>query len=196
MTPAPEVILFGGCNGAGKTTLALQLLGEGLNVYEFVNADEIARGLNPLNPAGQSVLASRLAIQRVNALVAANQSFAFESTLAGGWQAKVLKTCQARGYITRLIFVWLPSPAMAKARVHYRVTQGGHDIPEDIIERRYDAGLANLCQVYLPLVDHALVFNGAELNATPQQKLIARKENGHIHVSNPQHWRQICPETI
>jgi predicted ABC-type ATPase len=100
-----SVLLFGGCNGAGKTTLAFRLLGDGLHIHEFVNADEIARGLNPMNPYNQAGLASRLAIQRVEDLISHQQSFAFEGTLSGKWQAKILKRCADLGYETRLIYV-------------------------------------------------------------------------------------------
>src|SRR6478609_10942441 len=155
----PEVILFGGCNGAGKTTLAFQILSKGLEFHEFVNADEIARGLNPLNPKSQEGLASRLAIQRVNTLIELSHSFAFEGTLSGSWQAKVLKRCTDRGYHSLLIYVWLPSVEFAKQRVRNRVLQGGHDVPPDVIERRYQAGVNNLQKLYLPVVSEALILD-------------------------------------
>jgi predicted ABC-type ATPase len=188
----PEVILFGGCNGAGKTTLAYQILGKGLQLYEFVNADEIARGLNPLNQTAQAGLASRLAIQRVNELVKHRQSFAFEGTLAGAWQAKILKQCQQAGYSTRLIYVWLPSADMAKERVKNRVAQGGHNVPPDLIERRYAAGLRNLNRLYLPIVQNALIVDGNRANIPFEQRMIALKESAELEIIQPEQWGLIC----
>lgn len=191
MTPS-EVILFGGCNGAGKTTLAFQLLGKGLQLHEFVNADEIARGLNPLNPASQVGLASRLTIQRVHDLIQHHQSFSFEGTLAGAWQSKILKACAQAGYQTRLIYVWLPSAAMAKQRVKNRVQQGGHDVPTDLIERRYQSGLINLHRLYLPIVEDALILDGSELGLSTHHRIIAQKQNNQIEVIQPEKWSLLC----
>jgi len=188
----PEVILFGGCNGAGKTTLAFQLLGKGLQLYEFVNADEIARGLNPLNPSAQAGLASRLSIQRVQTLIEQKQPFSFEATLAGAWQAKMLTHCAKAGYQTRLIYVWLPSVALAKQRVQNRVRQGGHDVPTTLIERRYHKGLANLHRLYLPIVDEALILDGSELGLSAHHRIIAQKHDEHIDVIIPEKWSLIC----
>jgi predicted ABC-type ATPase len=192
MNTQPEVVLFGGCNGAGKTTLAFQLLDKGLRLYEFVNADEIARGLNPLNQTAQAGLASRLAIQRVNALLAGRQSFAFEGTLAGVWQAKVLKACANSGYTTRLIYVWLPSAEMAKQRVKNRVAQGGHNVAPDIIERRYQAGLSNLHRLYLPLADNALILDGNAVENTLNERIVACKRHGLLEIIQPEKWSLLC----
>jgi predicted ABC-type ATPase len=191
MTP-PAVILFGGCNGAGKTTLAFQYINKGLDLHEFVNADEIARGLNPLNPKAQEGLASRLAIQRVNTLIDLNQSFAFEGTLSGSWQAKILKRCTQKGYQSLLIYVWLPSVEFAKQRVKNRVIQGGHDVPGDIIERRYHAGITNLKNLYLPIVSNAAILDGTDPEASYQEKLIAQKRNHQFEIIQPDKWRLLC----
>lgn len=188
----PSVILFGGCNGAGKTTLAFQLLGEGLHLDEFVNADEIARGLNPMNPYNQAGLASRLAIQRVENLISQHQSFAFEGTLSGKWQAKVLKRCANLGYETRLIYVWLPSPEMAIERVEHRVKQGGHHVPSAIIERRYKAGLHNLNSLYLSVASEVIILDGTYLTLEPYERIIARKENNALHIIQPEKWSLLC----
>ena len=188
----PEVFLFGGPNGAGKTTLALRLLTQGLSLLEFVNADEIARGLNPLNPNAQTGLASRLAIRRVNTLIEQNRSFAFEGTLAGQWQARALKQCAEKGYQTRLVYLWLPSPEVAIARVTRRVQQGGHDVPETLIRRRYAKGLSNLFHLYLPLMDEVDILNNSRLGGDPTKLLIAQKRNGQVRVHQKTQWRLLC----
>ena len=191
----PSVILFGGCNGAGKTTLAFQLLGDGLHLDEFVNADEIARGLNPMNPYNQAGLASRLAIQRVEALISHHQSFAFEGTLSGKWQAKILKRCANLGYETRLIYVWLPSPEMAIERVEHRVSQGGHHVPTYLVERRYKAGLVNLHNLYFDVASEVIILDGTALNLEPHHRIIAHKQNNILHVIQPEQWSLLCQST-
>jgi predicted ABC-type ATPase len=188
----PEVFLLGGPNGAGKTTLAFRLLAQGLQLHEFVNADEIARGLNPLNPSSQTGLASRLAIRRVADLMADQQSFAFEGTLSGKWQAKILRQCADLGYQTRLLFLWLPSAEMAMARVAERVQQGGHDVPKDLIQRRYQAGLRNLQNLYLPCVEEADVLDGSQLGLNPTEQVIAQKRNGNLQIYHTEKWRRLC----
>lgn len=192
----PEVILFGGCNGAGKTTLAFQLLGKGLHLHEFVNADEIAHGLNPLNPSTQTGLASRLAIQRVQALISEKRSFSFEGTLAGTWQAKTLTLCVKNGYHTRLIYVWLSSVAIARQRVRNRVQQGGHDVPADLIERRYYRGLANLHRLYLPVVHEALILDGSDLNTSSDYRIIAQKQNNRMEIILSEKWSLLCQNLL
>ncbi|MFN7311407.1 MAG: zeta toxin family protein [Vampirovibrionales bacterium] len=188
----PEVILFGGCNGAGKTTLAFRLLGEGLHLYEFVNADEIARGLNPMNPYNQAGLASRLAIERVNTLIKERASFAFEGTLSGKWQSKILAQCNALGYHTRLIYVWLPSVELAIERVAQRVEEGGHTVPTPLIQRRYNAGLENLQTLYLPVASDAIILDGTSLDMETHHRVIAYKRNDTFNILQPEKWSVLC----
>lgn len=188
----PDVVLFGGCNGAGKTTLAFRLLGEGLHLYEFVNADEIARGLNPLNPYGQAGLASRLAIERVNNLMKQRASFAFEGTLSGKWQSKILAQCNALGYRTRLIYVWLPSSELAIERVAQRVKEGGHTVSTPLIQRRYKAGLHNLHTLYLPIASEVIILDGTFLDVNPHHSIIAYKRNNAFNIVQPEKWSLLC----
>jgi len=147
-----DVIMLGGPNGADKTTAAATLLPQALDIREFVNADEIARGLSPFNPNGAAVAAGRLMIARVRALARAGESFGFETTCAGLGHARLLRMCRAVGYRLSLVFLWLPSPEAALARVSRRVREGGHGIPDDVVIRRYAAGLRNMRRVYLPMV--------------------------------------------
>jgi predicted ABC-type ATPase len=107
------------------------LLPVALDLLEFLNADEIARGLSPFDPEARAVAAGRLMLDRIDALLAAGKSFALETTCAGHRQAKLLRLCRAAGYRVTFIFLWLPSPDMALARVARRVASGGHRIPPD-----------------------------------------------------------------
>ncbi|MDX9690699.1 MAG: zeta toxin family protein [Alphaproteobacteria bacterium] len=174
----PHLYIIGGANGSGKTTAAMTLLPQYLDVYEFVNADEIARGLNPLKPDSANLLAGRVMIQRVNSLIEAQSNFAFETTCAGNHHAETIKRAKAAGYVTTLIFLWLPSADMAVQRVRGRVRQGGHDIPEATIRRRYAAGLTNLTKLFLPLVDKAVVYDNTTVTQSGFRKIVEKNENG------------------
>ena len=121
-----DVFVIGGPNGAGKTTAANHLFPATLGLHEFLNADEIARGLSPFDPDASAVAAGRTMIDRIDRIIAAEKSFAFETTCAGHRQAKVLRACRAAGYRATFIFLWLPSAEMAIARVAKRVAAGGH----------------------------------------------------------------------
>ena len=120
-----EVIVIGGPNGAGKTTWAYRRLHQTLELREFVNADEIAHGIPPLDPEAGAIAAARLMIQRLNELVAAGESFAFETTCSGRGHARLLERSRAAGYRIVLLFLWLPTVDLALARVARRVSQGG-----------------------------------------------------------------------
>jgi predicted ABC-type ATPase len=167
-----EVIILGGPNGAGKTTSAQRLLPQDLRILEFVNADEIARGLSPFNPEGSAIEAGRIMLERMRGFVETKQSFAFETTCAGRSHARTLRTCRAIGYRITLFFLWLPSPEVAVSRVARRVRQGGHNIPPDVIRRRYWAGLRNMKDLYLPLAHAALIVD----NSDEEGALIAERE--------------------
>jgi predicted ABC-type ATPase len=156
-----DVFVIGGPNGAGKTTTANRLLPTTLELREFLNADEIARGLSPFDPEANAVPAGRMMIDRIDRLVAAGKSFAFETTCAGHRQAKLLRSCRAAGYRVTFIFLWLPSPQAAIQRVAQRVARGGHNIPEDVIHRRYAAGVYNMRHAFLPLADVALIYDNS-----------------------------------
>ncbi|HEY8972201.1 MAG TPA: zeta toxin family protein, partial [Puia sp.] len=138
--------IIAGPNGAGKTTAAMTVLPEALHVKEFVNADEIARGLSPLNPAGMAIEAGKIMLRRIRQLADDNEDFSIETTLASRNYLKFIKECQAKGYIVILIFFYLDSWEQARQRVEQRVSEGGHDIPETDIERRYHRGIKNLAE--------------------------------------------------
>jgi predicted ABC-type ATPase len=157
-----EIIILGGPNGAGKTSAAQVVLPDRLELREFVNADEIARGLSPFNPEGVAVGAGRLMLERMQTLIRGRQSFAFETTCSGRSYIPLLRRCKADGWRVTLIYLWLPSPEMALERVARRVREGGHRIPDDVVVRRYWAGLANMRHLYLPLADTASIYDNSD----------------------------------
>ena len=154
-----NLYIIAGCNGAGKTTASFTVLPEMLDCREFVNADEIARGLSPFNPDGMAFAAGRLMLERMEELLAAGADFAFETTLATRSYAPLIERARACGYVVALYFFWLPTPQQAVERVADRVSKGGHNIPEAIIYRRYERGLRNLRERYMPLCDSWTIYD-------------------------------------
>jgi len=157
-----EIIILGGPNGAGKTSAAPLFIKRYAGSQEFVNADEIARGLSPFNAERAAIAAGRLMIARMNELVRREQSFVVETTCSGRANLNLFKRCKTDGWRISLLFLWLPSPQMAISRVARRVTEGGHFVPDDVVTRRYWAGLQNLRRLYLPLADVAAVYDNTD----------------------------------
>ncbi len=165
----PKLYIISGCNGAGKTTASYTILPEMLDCREFVNADEIARGISPFKPESVSIQAGKIMIERISNLMANGTDFAIETTLATKIYAKIIKYAQERGYRVTLLFFWLSMPNLAVERVKMRVASGGHNIEEKTIRRRYDIGIKNLFSLYIPLCEYWMIIN----NSTIPQELIA-----------------------
>lgn len=183
-----RIFIIAGPNGAGKTTTAMSFIPDLVKIYDFINADEIARGLAPLHPESVSLAASKLMINRLKELLGANKNFAFETTASGTNYLKYLKDAQGKGYEIHLMYLWLSSPDLAVKRVAHRVAQGGHHIPEETIRRRYYAGLRNLIEYYLPLADNVLLLD----NSAGTSKTIAQKSsNTSFKVENLKIWEEI-----
>lgn len=145
--------MISGCNGAGKTTASFTILPDMLNCDEFVNADEIAKGLSPFKPTSTNIQAGRLMLDRIRSLISKGESFAFETTLSTKSYVKLLQEAKINGYSITLLFFWLEHEELAIKRVKIRVEEGGHDIPSDVIRRRYKGGLFNFFKLYKPIVD-------------------------------------------
>lgn len=159
----PNLYIIAGCNGAGKTTASFTVLPEMLNCQEFVNADEIAKGLSPLDPERAAIDAGRIMLQKIDKLMLNKHDFAFEATLSSKSYTKTIKKAKQNGYMITLVFFWLDSPDLAVARVKTRVQEGGHDVPNPVVARRYYAGLRNLFELYIPLCDYWMIFDKSKL---------------------------------
>lgn len=181
-----QIYILCGPNGAGKTTSAKYLLTKFLDINEFVNADEIARGLSPFNPRSVDYTASKLMLNRINDLVKQKKNFAFETTLSGKTYLKLIKNLQ-KTYSINLIFLYLDSPQEAKKRVAYRVKTGGHFISDDDIERRYYRGLDNLINAYLDVVDYAILID----STSTERKIIAKKSQKKVRILDQEIWDKI-----
>lgn len=169
--PDKNLYIIAGCNGAGKTTVSFTILPEILDCKEFVNADEIARGLSPFQPEKVAFEAGRIMLNRIDNLLRSSESFAFETTLATKSYRAKIEEAKNEGYMTTLLFFWLNNVDLAKERVKTRVAEGGHNIEPDVIERRYYRGIKNLFEIYLPIVDGVFIFD----NSIGEPKLLARK---------------------
>jgi len=166
--PTKKLYIISGCNGAGKTTASVTILLEIFECKEFVNADEIAKGLSPFNPESVAIQAGKLMLERINYLLTQNDSFAIETTLSTKSYQNLVLQAHKKGFYVQLLYFWLPSPEFATARVAQRVKEGGHNIPKDVIYRRYYAGIKNLFDIYMPIVDYWVIYDNI---TSPPQKI-------------------------
>ena len=186
-----QLFILAGCNGAGKTTTAKILLPQFLGGIEFVNADIIAAKLNPDFPESVAFQAGRIMLERVDVLLSEKSSFALETTLATKSYVGLTKKAQSLGYEVVLMYFWLESYDMALKRVAKRVREGGHFIPDEDVKRRYEGGIRNLVDLFIPVVNHWSVHDNSDYNLGAP-KLIARDEkDGLITIAQPEIWTKI-----
>jgi predicted ABC-type ATPase len=186
---APNVVLIAGPNGSGKSTAAPALLRDYLGITEFVNADVIAQGLSGFGSENVAMKAGRIMLDRMKELAAAEADFAFETTLASRTFAPWMEELRQAGYCAHLLFLWLPSAEMAVARVRSRVQRGGHDVPEDVVRRRYGAGLRNFFSLYRPLVNAWRMYDNSSREG---YTLIASESGGDpLHIEQSGIWNSI-----
>ena len=163
-----KIVVIAGPNGAGKTTFATEFLPREAACPDFINADLIARGLSPFIQEGAALQAGRIMLAQMAGRVKAGKSFAFETTLSGLGYARSIRRWRASGYHVKMIFLSLPSVELALARIRVRVAQGGHNVPEAVVRRRFGRGLRNFEEVYKRLVDSWVLFD----NSGPTPRLI------------------------
>ena len=159
-----KIIIIAGPNGAGKTTFARDFLPVEAKTLRFINADLIAAGLAPFNPESAAFKAGRLMLEEIDECVDAGHSFAFETTLSGMVYLKKIALWQAHGYQVKLWFLSLPNEDIAVSRVARRVLQGGHNIPEDVIRRRFKSGLENFHKRYSKAVDSWAFYDSSGMH--------------------------------
>ncbi len=178
------IFIIAGCNGAGKTTASYTILPEILDCKEFVNADNIAAGLSPFQPEKVAFEAGRIMLERIEVLLKLNESFAIETTLSTKSYKNKLIQAKKDGFKVKLLFFWLPNVEMAIERVSFRVKEGGHNIPKDIITRRYLRGIENLFKIYIPLCDEWMVFDNSETDAQMMARKVLNEETEIFDLSN------------
>lgn len=185
----PNLYIIAGPNGAGKTTASYSLLPGILHCTNFVNADEIARGLSPFAPDTVAIQAGRIMLERIEELLPQGVDFAIETTLATRSYVQLVRRAQELGYKVHLIFFFLENEEQAIQRVAQRVSNGGHNIPEDDIRRRFKRGIYNLIHLYMPICDSVLVYNNAHGDAI----LVSEQENANsgLLVYKEEMWNQL-----
>ena len=184
----PQVIIIAGPNGAGKSTLAPFLLRDTFGLLEYVNADTIALGLSAFNSENAAFEAGRVMLTRLHDLAGKRESFAFESTLASRSYVPWISTLKQQGYSFHLLFLWLHDVDLAIHRVRERVSAGGHDVPENIIRRRYQRGVQNFFRMYQPLADTWVVYDNS---VSGTSLLIARGSyNNETLAYQPALWQE------
>jgi predicted ABC-type ATPase len=149
-----KILIIAGPNGAGKSTFAREFLPNEAECPVFINADLIAAGLSPFQPELAAIKAGRLMLNEIKEHAKSAHSFAFETTLAGRAYVQMIQGWRAQDYQVKLFFLSLSSPEEAIARVAERVAQGGHHVPDDVIRRRFAAGLINFQTIYRFEVDY------------------------------------------
>ena len=182
-----RLYIIAGPNGAGKTTASYTILPEIFHCKEFINADEIARGISPFNPDTVSIQAGRIMLKRFSELLERGETFAIETTLSLKSYVKFIKRAKEREYEITLLFLWLNSPELAMTRVKTRVKEGGHNIPAEVIERRYYTGLKNLFHLYIPIVNNWLLVD----NSGEEFQVIAEGSENEIIIKNKDIWSKL-----
>jgi predicted ABC-type ATPase len=176
----PILYVIAGPNGAGKTTFIKKFLPEYAGCINFVNADLIAAGLSPFAPEAAAIKAGRIMLEQIRTYARKGSDFAFETTLSGMTYAKLFKQMKDSGYEIHLIFLWLRDVELALKRVAERVKSGGHDVPEDVVRRRFKRGIENLFTIYRPLIDRWILYD----NSFGSPVLIAKETKGNMEVAD------------
>lgn len=183
----PRLYILSGCNGSGKTTASYTLLPEMLECTQFVNSDEFAKSLSPFNPAEASVVASRYMLMRINYLLERKEDFSIETTLATRSLVGIINTAKESGYSVTILYFWLSSPELAIQRVRNRVLAGGHNIPENVVRRRYGMGLRYFFETYMPMCDRWILAD----NSTSPFKVVAEGNSLGTFIKDEEKYKTI-----
>ena len=184
----PRLYIISGCNGAGKTTASYSMLPEMLSCSEFVNSDEFAKSLSPFKPENASIQASRYMLQKIRYLLKRQSDFAVETTLATRTLLKTVRMAQAAGYSVTLLYFWLNSPELAIERVKARVENGGHNIPEETIRRRYKVGVDYFFHHYAPICERWILADNSQ---TPFRVIAEGSKEDVVNIRDKETYDKI-----
>ncbi|WPC68675.1 AAA family ATPase [Rhodoferax ferrireducens] len=185
--PPPRVVVFAGPNGAGKSTHADAILAA-LGMETFVNADYIARGLSGRHTDTVAFEAGRIMLKRLHQLGDAGADFAFESTLSSRTFAPFLRRLKAQGYVVAIYYFSLANAQLAIRRVKLRVALGGHDVPSDVVRRRFGRSLSNFLNLYVPLADEWTLFDNS---TSPHALTVAARLANQLTVTETATWHKL-----
>lgn len=179
--------IIAGPNGSGKTTFATEFLPEFVKCSNFINADLIAQGLSPFSPQAAAIKAGKLVLEQINNFSDQGVDFSFETTLSGKLYLNLFSALKEKKYKIHIFFLWIPDTNLAISRIKWRVSQGGHDVPEPDVIRRFKRSISNFFKIYGPYADSWMLFDNAGLIPL----LIAQRKNGKIKVTNKGLYNQI-----
>lgn len=177
---SPTVYIIAGPNGAGKTTFAKEFLPNYADCRNFINADLIAQGVSPFSPEGVAFRAGRLMLEEIDFYAKRRESFGFETTLSGRSYLNLIRHLKKLRYEVHFFFLWVPTVSLALTRVSARVSEGGHDVPEAVVRRRFDRSIRNFLRHYRPLGDSWILFD----NAGAKPAVIAFEKQGRLRIMN------------
>ncbi|MBL0176284.1 MAG: zeta toxin family protein [Ignavibacteria bacterium] len=186
----PDCHIIAGSNGAGKTTFAREFLTRQVHCLNFINPDLIAAGLSPFDASRAMLRAGRIVIEEIAARSAAGEDFAFETTLSGKTYLGTIDALRARGYRIHLYYLWIPSAELGLLRIRNRVQEGGHDVPEADVRRRFARTLGNVLHLYRYRVDSLRMYD----NSTLEPRLLFSEANGVEAVYDPTLFARITNE--
>ncbi len=183
----PNVYIIAGPNGAGKTTFARKFLPKYANCRVFINADLIAQGLSPFAPERAAFRAGRLMLEEIETQAERGEDFGFETTLSGKGHLEVIRGLKKRGFEANVFYLWVPDEELTLARIKERVSLGGHDVPKDVVERRFGRSIRNFFGPYRQLADHWILFDNS--GAVPRE--IATSRQSKLHVQDERLYNEI-----
>ncbi len=179
--------IIAGPNGSGKTTFAVKFLPEYAKCQNFINANLIATGLSPFSPGAAAIKAGKLVLEQITQFSDQGVDFSFETTLSGKLYLNLLNALEEKGYKIHIFFLWIPNTELAINRIKGRVSQGGHNVPESDIIRRFKRSISNFFKLYHHKADSWMLFDNSDL--TPA--LIAQSKNGKIIIINKNLYENI-----
>jgi len=190
MKPKPTCLIIAGPNGSGKTTFATDFLPLYMECRNFVNPDLLARAFSPFNPDAAILKAAKTTLEIIDENIAAQRDFAFETTLSGRSYALKIRQMKNAGFTVTMVYLWMPSPELSLQRIRERVSQGGHDVPEQDVIRRFGRSLTNLFTLYRPLLDNLWFFD----NSADTPRLVFKDIGGTTCITDDGLYSRLTKE--